>query len=119
MEDRQAIEQAALDYVEGWYQGDSSRMERALYDRLVKRRITPEGEVWEVDKKWMVEATGNGRGKIEHPEKGKKVVTLLDKTERMCSVKIESEQFIDYVHLVKDAGEWKIVNVLWDYYAQE
>ena len=115
MKDKEAIERAALNYIEGWYQGNAVKMEQALYDQLAKKRVTPEGEVWAVDKEWMVEATRNGRGKLEQPEEGKKEVTLLDKTERMGSVKIESEQFIDYVHLVKDAGEWKIINVLWDY----
>jgi hypothetical protein len=115
MDDKEAIQQAALDYIEGWYQGDTARMERALYDPLVKRRITPEGEVWVVDKEWMVNATRDGRGKLAQPEKGQKEVTLLDKTDRMASIKIVSEKFIDYVHLVKDAGAWKIANVLWDY----
>jgi hypothetical protein len=33
------IRQAALDYVEGWYEGNVERMERALHDELVKLRI--------------------------------------------------------------------------------
>ena len=117
MKDKEAIQQAALDYIEGWYQGDAARMKRALYDPLVKRRITPEGEAWVVDKAWMVNATEEGRGKLAQPEQGQKEVTLLDMTDRMASVKIVSEKFIDYVHLVKDAGAWKIINVLWDFKA--
>jgi hypothetical protein len=115
MEDRAAIQQTAYDYIEGWYYEDAARMERALHDRLVKRRITPDGEVWQVDKDWMVTATGNGRGKIEHPEQGRKDVTILDLGERMASVMAISEVFVDYLHLIKDAEEWRIVNVLWDY----
>jgi hypothetical protein len=46
MEDKEAIRQVALDYIEGWYQGNAARMDRALYAKLVKRRITPTGEVW-------------------------------------------------------------------------
>jgi hypothetical protein len=115
VKDREAILQVAHDYIEGWYRGDADRMDRALFTRLAKRRITPDGEVWEVTKDWMVGATGDGKGKIEHPEKGKKEVTILDMTGVMASVKIVSEEFIDYVHLVKHAGKWVIVNVLWDY----
>jgi hypothetical protein len=118
MKDRDAILQTALDYIEGWYQGDAARMDRALYAKSTKRRITPDGEVWEVSKDWMVEATGSGRGKIEHPEKGRKEVTILDMTDRMGSVKIVSNEFIDYLHVVNDAGKWVIVNVLWDYEGQ-
>ncbi|MBN2501941.1 MAG: nuclear transport factor 2 family protein [Anaerolineales bacterium] len=115
MEDRAAIQQAAYDYIEGWYYGDAARMARALHDRLVKRRITPEGEVWQVDKDWMVAATGDGRGKIEHPEQGRKDVTILYLGERMASVKVISKVFVDHLHLIKEAGAWRIVNVLWDY----
>ena len=115
MEDRTAIQQAAYDYVEGWYYGDAARMERALHDQLVKRRITPEGEVWQVDKDWMVTATGDGQGKIEHPEQGRKDITILDLGERMASVMVISEVFVDYLHMLKESGEWRIVNALWDF----
>ncbi len=33
----QAIRQVALDYVEGWYEADVERMQRALHADLVKR----------------------------------------------------------------------------------
>jgi len=115
MEDNEAILQAALDYIEGWYQGNAARMDRALHTKLVKRRITPDGEVWEVSKEWMVDATGKGRGCIENPEMGRKEVTILDATETMGSVKIVSEKFVDYLHVAKDGGKWIIVNVLWNY----
>jgi len=111
----ETILQAALDYVEGWYHADAERMGRALHPKLAKRRVTPEGEVWEVNKEWMVEATGDGRGRIENPQKGRKVVTILDTTETMACVKIVSEKFVDYVHLARDGDRWVIVNVLWDY----
>jgi len=115
MKDRDAIRQAALDYIEGWYQGDAARMDRALHAKLAKRRLAPGGKVWAVSKDWMVEATGNGRGRIEHPEEGMRQVTILDVTDRMGSVKIVSDEFVDYLHLVNDAGKWVIVNALWDY----
>lgn len=115
MEDQKAIVQTALNYVEGWYQGNAARMDQALHGRLAKRRITPTGEVWEVDKEWMVEATGNGRGSIDNPEQGRKDAIILDTTDTMACVKIVSEEFIDYVHLALDGGQWVIVNVLWDY----
>lgn len=116
MQDKETILQTVLDYIEGWYYSDPARMERALYVQLVKRRITPEGEVWQVDKPWMIEATGKGKGKIENPETGRKEITILHQTERMASVMLVSEAFVDYLHLVKDAGKWVIVNALWDYH---
>jgi hypothetical protein len=63
----------------------------------------------------MVDATANGRGRIEHPEQGRKEVAILDMTDRISCVKIVSEKFIDYLHVSKDEERWVIVNVLWDY----
>ncbi len=115
MTDRDEIERAVLHYVEGWYASDAERMGMALHPSLAKRRVTPEGEVWDVTRDWMIEATGNGQGSIEDPESGAKDVRILDMTETMASVKVVSEQFDDYLHLAKSQGEWRIVNALWDY----
>ncbi len=38
--DKVAITQTALDYIEGWYAGDATRMERALHPELAKRMIS-------------------------------------------------------------------------------
>ncbi|MBI9049123.1 MAG: nuclear transport factor 2 family protein [Anaerolineaceae bacterium] len=115
MEDREEIRLRILDYLEGWYEGDAARMQRTLSPHLAKRRMVSQDEIWEVSKDWMVEATGEGKGKLAVPEKGRKEITILDQTETMASVKIISEDFDDYVHLAKVENAWCIVNVLWDY----
>jgi len=38
--DAAAIRQAALDYIEGWYNGDAARMERAVHPSLAKRMVS-------------------------------------------------------------------------------
>ena len=115
MENNEAIRNRVLDYVEGWYEGNSTRMERALSPHLAKRRVVSNEEIWDVSKDWMVEATGNGQGRLEAPEKGIKEITILDQTETIASVKLVSNEFVDYLHLVKTNGDWVIVNALWDY----
>jgi len=35
-----AIKKTALDYIEGWYAGDTARMERALHSELAKRMVS-------------------------------------------------------------------------------
>ena len=37
------ITAAALDYVEGWFDGDADRMRRALHPDLAKRRLRADG----------------------------------------------------------------------------
>jgi len=113
--DRDIIIQRVLDYVEGWYGADAERMERTLSEYLTKRRIGPDGQAMTVDKSWMVEATGQGRGQIENPEQARKEISILSQTESMASVMLVSEDFVDYIHLAKSGGKWEIVNVIWDY----
>ena len=40
-------------------------------------------------------------------------VWILDIFEGVASVRVDATQWIDYLHLAKWNGEWKIVNVLW------
>ncbi|HEX6284300.1 MAG TPA: nuclear transport factor 2 family protein, partial [Pyrinomonadaceae bacterium] len=37
--DAELIKQTALDYIEGWYEGNAQRMERALHPELAKRIV--------------------------------------------------------------------------------
>lgn len=115
MTNEQRILSTALDYIEGWYEADSTRMDRALSPCLAKRHIVSTDEIWHVDKAWIVEAAAGGNGRIEHPAEGMKEVTILDHATTMASVKIVSEKYIDCLHLAKCADEWSIVNILWDY----
>lgn len=115
MTDRESIEKTVLNYVEGWYEADAARMNQATHANLAKRHITPEGEVWEASKDWMVDATGKGNGRIDNPLIGKKDITILDMTNSMASVKLVSEVFDDYLHLAKVQDAWLIINALWDY----
>lgn len=115
MDDNEKIKQTALNYIEGWYEGNSDRMKKALYPKLAKRRITSLEEAWEVDTKWMISATEEGKGKVVNITSAKREVEILDIQNKLASVKVISEKFIDYLHLTKIDDKWMIVNVLWDY----
>jgi hypothetical protein len=41
-------------------------------------------------------------------------VIILDIYRNMASVRVDAAQWIDYIHMAKWNGEWKIVNVLWE-----
>ena len=40
-------------------------------------------------------------------------VTIFDVYDNIATVKIDSADFLDYAHMAKINGEWKIINVLW------
>lgn len=63
----------------------------------------------------LIEQTGRGGGNRTPMELRRKDVEILDIFEGMASVRVTSARFVDYMHLAKWNGEWKIVNVLWDF----
>jgi len=115
MLEKEQIKKIALDYIEGWYEANQKRMENALHPKLVKRRFVTTEEIWQVDTPTMLKITSEGRGKLPEPAKGRKDITILDIQDKIASVKVHSEKFIDYLLLVKENNEWKIVDAIWDY----
>ena len=116
--DASAIKQTALDYIEGWYEGNAERMERALHPELAKRivRTNPEGRsrLDQMSAMTLVQGTRMGGGKDTPKEKQQKDVTILDVFENTASVKVVASEWIDYLHIAKSNGRWVIVNVLWE-----
>jgi Putative lumazine-binding len=117
--DAAAIRQTALDYIEGWYEGDAERMERALHPELAKRIVltNPQNNQSRLDQMGamsLVQGTRRGGGRNTPKERQQKDVTILDIYESSASVKIIATDWIDYLHVVKFNGRWVIVNVLWE-----
>ncbi|MET0466512.1 MAG: nuclear transport factor 2 family protein [Chitinophagaceae bacterium] len=121
-EDSLAIQQAALDYIESQHMPDTLRMARALHPRMVKRTVwmdqsTGKDYIGETSAEYMIllaESYNKTGGKF--PATPKKEVRLLDVSTRTASVKLIADEWIDYMHLVKINGGWKVINVLWQYH---
>jgi hypothetical protein len=112
------IEQAARDYIEGWFEGNAERMERALHPALVKRAFLPDrttGEVGlrEMTKEQLVDYTRRGGGSETGVAAAQITVQILDVSGDIATVKTTCKDFIDYLHLARVDGRWKIMNVLW------
>lgn len=117
-EDKTAITNTALDYIEGWYTGDAERMERSLHPDLAKRivRTNDKGQsrLDQMSAMTLVQAVRGGYGKNTPKERQQKDVTILDVYENTASVKLVAADWIDYLHVAKFNGRWVIVNVLWE-----
>ena len=116
--DSSGIRQAALDYIEGYYDGDGARMERALHPELAKRivRTSDNGrsQLGQMSAMSLVMGTRAGGGKDTPPAERHKDVTILDIYQNAASAKIYASGWVDYLHLAKWNGRWVIVNVLWE-----
>jgi len=117
--DSGAIRATALDYVEGWYEGNGDRMARALHPELVKRIVvrdttTGKSMVQGMGASVLVNSTRHGYGKETPKERQQKEVTILDIFGNAASAKAVMSDWVDYMQLGKVDDRWVIVNVLWE-----
>ena len=117
--DEEAVRQAVLDYVEGVYNVDPSRIERSVHPKLAKigfyRSATDPtyrpGNGMTFDGLIEVAKTWNKNGKLR--KDAPKEITLFEVLDQTASAKLVAEWGIDYFHLAKFDGKWLIVNVIW------
>ena len=116
--EREAIKRTALNYAEGWYEGNADKMESALSPDLAKRiaRSNPQGQTRldHMTAMALVQGTRGGFGKQTPAAEQQKDVTILDVLGGASTVKLEMRDWVDYMHIAKINGKWLIVNVLWE-----
>jgi hypothetical protein len=116
--DSAGIRQAALDYIEAYYEGDGARMERALHPELAKRIVRTgengRSQLGQMSAMTLVLGTRAGGGKDIPAADRHKDVTIFDIYQNAASAKIYAAGWVDYLHLAKWNGRWVIVNVLWE-----
>lgn len=117
-DDSLAIRQTALDYIDGWWEGNAERMARALHPELAKRIVMTDSTgkqlLRDMTASELVYGTGNGGGTRTPPDRRRNAVTILDVFHNAASVKVDAGGWVDYMHLARWNGRWVIVNVLWE-----
>jgi len=116
--DSSAVVATALDYIDGFYTSDATRMERALHPDLAKRIVRdpsgPTSRLQNMTAEQLVQATASGGAAGIPDEARREDVSILDIYHNSASVRIDAGVWIDYLHIARWNGEWKIVNVLWE-----
>jgi hypothetical protein len=112
-----AIRLTALDYEEGWFEGNAERIARCLHPHLAKRVIRRDPETGKtyfnhLTKEELIRHTRTGGGTDVPRNKIYYKVDVLDVHDDVAVVRAESFPYIDYLQLVKDEGQWLIVTVL-------
>jgi hypothetical protein len=114
---QELITRAALDYFEGWFDGDAAQIERALHPALAKRGaeqiLDPDPDRPKITTaERMVELTARGEGKSDGLDR-RIDIDIEDVHGDIASVTVRSAVYHEYLHLVRTPAEWKIVNTLW------
>ena len=120
-DDRGKIERACLDYLEGFYEGDSSKLIRSISPRLYKYgywknkntgKYESDGQMTyqqAIDYARRVLVRKNF-AKADAPKK----VELLDVMHSIAAAKVTAWWGVDYILLAKQGDTWMIEQVLWE-----
>jgi len=117
--DSAAIRATALDYIDGWWEGNAERMERALHPDLAKRiiNVNPQNgrnSLGHQSAMTLVQGVRRGGGKETPVANRRSEVRILDIFGNTASVRVDAGTWVDYLHVAKWNGRWVIVNVLWE-----
>jgi hypothetical protein len=117
--DRDAVRRAALDYLEGFYEGDSTKIVRSVRPDVRKAGFyVAQGSATYVAEEMpfaaMIEYTNNfrKRGRTT-PATAPREVTVGEVNDQTATAKVTAWWGIDYLQLAKYDGKWMIVNVMW------
>lgn len=120
-QEKEKIERACLDYVEGFYQGDTAKLVRALKPSLYKIGYWKNQKtgIYEFDEQmtWR-QALDYAKRVMEKKNFAKadapKKVEVLDIRNTIAAAKVTAWWGFDYVLLSKQNGKWMIEEVLWE-----
>ena len=115
--DKEAVRQAALDYVEGIYNVEPARIERSVHTNLTKRGFYKETAAspyveMPMTYEQLVRLAGNWN-KEKKRDISIKEVAVLDVLDQTAVAKVTAAWGIDYMLLGKYDGRWKITEILW------
>ncbi|MFG1820029.1 nuclear transport factor 2 family protein [Kribbella sp. NPDC049174] len=118
-DDRAAVVRTALDYFEGWFDGDAARIESALHPELAKRSLGQDSsdpeQLATLTAPQMIEATARGEGRREDPGDRRIEVEVEHLYGTIANATVRSAVYVEYLQLVHTRHGWKIVNALWAY----
>lgn len=117
-EDKEAVRQAALDYIESLYEVNPAKAERSVHPDMAKRGFSvKKGETAYTPRVMtfaqLIELAKNYNKNGTVPKDAPKEVVVFEVSDQTASAKITAIWGIDYLHLAKYEGKWKIINILW------
>ncbi len=118
-DDGEAVRRAALDYVEGFYEGDTTKLQRSVRPEVVKYGFYREESAAtyqgvRMSFQEMLDFANRVRTSGRHPPaSAPKLVTVLDVQDQTATAKVVAWWGTDYLQLAKYDDRWMILHVLW------
>lgn len=114
------IERACLNYIEGFYEGDTTKLQAVLTPSLYKQGYwkSKEGKYESEGLMSYDEAIGYARNVLETKKfagaEAPKKVQVLDVSDHIAAAKVTAWWGVDYILLSKAEDRWIIEQVLWE-----
>ena len=120
-QDKESVEKACLNYIEGFYEGDTTKLIAALKPTLYKIGFwkNKTSEAYDFDGQMTYRqaldyaknvSAKKSFAKADAPKK----VVVLDIMKTTAAAKVTAWWGIDYILLSKQHGKWMIEEVLWE-----
>ena len=117
--DTAGVRRAVMDYVEGFYQGDSTRLVRSVSPRVFKygyfipngsSQYSGEQMAWPEFHAYANRVKAQNR---QQPPSARRDVTIFEVLDQTASAKLTAFWGVDYLLLARENGRWVITHVLW------
>lgn len=117
-ENAKMIQETALNYGDGFLSGSGERMTKALFPDLRKYSLmslpnTSLPVLIQSSYSGLIQMSAAQVGLLEESARKIEVQALGQFADQIACARLTSSQFNDYLHMVKENGVWKIVNILW------
>lgn len=112
------IKKAILGYIENFFENNFDAMNRSLHPRLAKRGLNPDGTLSDdfPPEKLRELMSTKPKFEVKHQYNVVENITIFGK---MASASLRTgypkTRWTEYIHLVKLNGNWKIINVFWEF----
>ena len=117
-----AVEKAVLTYIENFFENNFEAMNAVLHPRLSKRGLNPNGKInkdlppsklKEIMEKKKAFPVSKQQNNVED-------IVIFNKTARAkLTTGYTKTKWMEYVTLVKMDGQWKIIDIFWEYYPRK
>ena len=114
-----AIEKTILNYIENFFENNYDAMNESLHPRLAKRGLNQDGTTISEDyppEKLKELILTKQKFEVKHQYNVVENITIYG---NMASASLRTgypkTRWTEYIHLVKQEGNWKIINVFWEF----
>jgi hypothetical protein len=118
MDEHRAITAVAQNYMDAYFNADPALKQRSLHPDFHKRTlrmVNGQTQTTEDTVQSMVEGVALGSGKDIPRNERVKSIQVLDVYRDAASVKVVTGRWVDYMHLSKLNGEWRVLDVVLQY----